>query len=70
MPDTIEITLNGEQRSVSDGSSIADLLQELNHDSRYLAVECNRELVPRRQHSECRLQPGDVVEIVTLVGGG
>ena len=28
------------------------------------------ELVPREQHSECKLQPGDRIEIVTLVGGG
>ncbi len=70
MTEPIEITLNGDSRTVADGTSIADLLQELNHDSRYLAVERNRELVPRRQHAACQLQPGDVVEIVTLVGGG
>ncbi|MCX5655676.1 MAG: sulfur carrier protein ThiS [Planctomycetota bacterium] len=35
-----------------------------------VAVEVNRELVPRSQHGARRLAEGDVVEIVTLVGGG
>jgi len=33
-------------------------------------VEVNREIVPRAQHSRNSLQQGDVVEIVTFVGGG
>lgn len=67
---TISITLNGSDTSIPANSSISDLLAQRSLDSRYLAVERNRELVPRRLHSECQLQPGDEIEIVTLVGGG
>jgi thiazole synthase len=35
-----------------------------------VAVEVNRRVIPRQEHESCRLQEGDVVEIVTLVGGG
>ncbi|WP_296461196.1 sulfur carrier protein ThiS [Rubinisphaera sp.] len=67
---TISITLNGNETSIPENTSISDLLAQRSLDSRYLAVERNRELVPRRRHSECRIQPGDEIEIVTLVGGG
>lgn len=67
---TVDIQLNGEPKTVADGTSIADLLKDLNLDPKYLAVERNFTLVPRKEHANCVLQPGDRVEIVTLVGGG
>jgi sulfur carrier protein len=45
-------------------------LAELELDSRQVAVEVNLELVPRSRHGQHRLEPGDEVEVVTLVGGG
>ena len=66
----VKICVNGGERQVADGLTIAKLLQELEMDPRYLAVERNRELVPRSQHKDCVLTEGDEIEIVTLVGGG
>lgn len=66
----MQITVNGESRQVAEGITIAELLQERGLSPKYLAVERNLELVPRGEHSECRLQEGDRLEIVTLVGGG
>lgn len=66
----MEISVNGEPRQVEVGCTVATLLDELKLQPRYLAVERNRELVPRATHAACVLQPGDCVEIVTLVGGG
>lgn len=66
----MEILVNGEPRQVGAGCSVATLLEELKLQPRYLAVERNQELVPRAIHSACVLQPGDRIEIVTLVGGG
>ncbi len=66
----MQLTVNGDPRTVSDTSSVADLLDALKLDRRRVAVEVNRELVPRTRHAEHRLASGDVVEIVTLVGGG
>jgi thiamine biosynthesis protein ThiS len=66
----IEITLNGEQRTVPKGMTIAALLAELGKQPKYLAVERNQELIPRSQHAACVLLPQDQIEIVTLVGGG
>lgn len=66
----MQIRLNGVQREVEQGTNIAMLLQELKLDSRFLAVERNRALVPRGEHARCLLIAGDEIEIVTLVGGG
>jgi sulfur carrier protein len=66
----IEITINGESRSVAAGTTVAALLVQLGKQPRYLAVERNQELVPRSRHAECVLLSEDRIEIVTLVGGG
>lgn len=66
----MEISINGEPRQVEAGCTVATLLGDLKLQPRYLAVERNQELVPRTTHAVCVLQPGDCVEIVTLVGGG
>jgi len=66
----MQITVNDEPQDVPDGATIAVLLEQLGKSNRYLAVECNRELVPRGRHVETVLEPGDRIEIVTLVGGG
>jgi thiamine biosynthesis protein ThiS len=66
----VDIVLNGQSRRVRDGISLAELIAELGMQPRFVAVECNRQLVPRGHHTEHRLHAGDQVEIVTLVGGG
>ena len=66
----MEIVINGQTRKVDDGVTIADLLNELDLEKKYVAVEVNRELVPKKLHAEHRLAAGDSLEIVTLVGGG
>ena len=66
----ITIQLNGDDRAIDRQWTIGDLLLDLDINNRYCAVERNRELIPRERHSDCRLQDGDQIEIVTLVGGG
>ncbi|MBL4886231.1 MAG: sulfur carrier protein ThiS [Planctomycetaceae bacterium] len=64
------IQVNGESQTVNVGTTIANLLENLGHNPRYLAVEQNRCLVRRAEHAQCILQANDIIEIVTLVGGG
>jgi sulfur carrier protein len=67
---SVEITLNGEPRTVAPGLTVADLIAELKLQPKFLAVERTLQVLPQSQHDGCRLAPGDRVEIVTLVGGG
>jgi sulfur carrier protein len=66
----IELLVNGEPYEVPPGTTIAALLVRLQMQPRLVAVERNRDLVPRGQHAACTLEAGDRLEIVTLVGGG
>ena len=66
----MQIVVNGQNRLLADGSSIADLLALLELESRQVAVEVNLELVPRGRHAEHVLSAGDQLEVVSLVGGG
>ncbi|MFK7817350.1 MAG: sulfur carrier protein ThiS [Planctomycetaceae bacterium] len=66
----MQITINGEEKNVLDELTVSGLLEQLEIRSKFCAVERNKELVPRGQHANCILQPGDRLEIVTLVGGG
>ena len=64
------ITVNGHERQVADGTTVAGLIRDLGLHKAACAAEVNRELVPRRVHAEKALKDGDVIELVTLVGGG
>ncbi len=72
MRDTLSVTirLNGELRQVSVETTVTDLLASLGRPAMGIAVEINREVVPRSRHAETRLREGDSVEIVHMVGGG
>ncbi|MCQ4260770.1 sulfur carrier protein ThiS [Stutzerimonas stutzeri] len=66
----MHIQLNGERYELPDGQSVADLLQRLELTGRRLAVELNRDIVPRSQHVATVLVEGDHVEVVHAIGGG
>ncbi len=67
----MQITLNGEPYGLPAGSvSLADLLERLELAGRRVAIELNREIVPRSQHATTLLTAGDHVEIVHAIGGG
>ncbi len=65
-----EITLNGEARTVAEGSTLLALLGELGLDQKAVAAQVNDAIVPREAHAATVLQTGDVVEVVRFVGGG
>ncbi|KJH79858.1 sulfur carrier protein ThiS [Pseudomonas sp. KSR10] len=66
----MHIQLNGERYELPDGQSVADLLQRLELTGRRLAVELNRDIVPRSLHATTVLVEGDRVEVVHAIGGG
>jgi thiamine biosynthesis protein ThiS len=66
----VEITINGNPRPVSSPLTLADLIQQLGMKSDRVAVELNREIVPRDLWAVTSLHHGDRLEIVHFVGGG
>ncbi|HAN30859.1 MAG TPA: thiamine biosynthesis protein ThiS [Myxococcales bacterium] len=66
----LTIAMNGESHTISANTTIAQLLQGLQIDVERIAVELNGEVIRRKSHPEVTLSAGDVLEIVTFVGGG
>lgn len=66
----IDVVINGQPRSLNTGTTIAGLVAELGLGDRRVAVERNREVVPRALHATTVLESGDHLEVVTFVGGG
>ncbi len=66
----ITIQLNGEAYQLQDTATVASLIESLTLDQDKIAVECNRDIVPRSQFDVQALAEGDRVEIITFVGGG
>jgi sulfur carrier protein len=70
MSTSIEVTINGQRREIADGTTVRGLIDELGLGGKPVAVERNREVVPRSNHATTVLAAGDRVEVVTFVGGG
>ncbi len=66
----MQIQVNGNPKTVPDAMHMSDLIEHLGLTDRRLAVEVNRELVPRSRFSKHELKSGDSVEIIHAVGGG
>jgi thiazole synthase len=66
----VQITLNGEHRELRAPLSIAELLSDLGLKPEHVAVEVNRTLITRSKLAKTAIANGDVLEVVTLVGGG
>ena len=66
----IQLRFNGENRSLPEGATVADLLQAEQLATRRVAVELNGEIIPRSRHAQTTLKDGDRVEIVHALGGG
>jgi thiazole synthase len=67
---SVRITLNGEQRELPAPLSVAELVRQLGLKAEHVAVELNKGLVTRSRQAETPVADGDVLELVTLVGGG
>ncbi|HOY79892.1 MAG TPA: sulfur carrier protein ThiS [Hyphomonadaceae bacterium] len=66
----MNLFLNGEPASVPDAVTVADFLESLGMPVKGVAVERNREIVPKSLFATTRLAEGDRIEIVQFVGGG
>ena len=66
----IAVVVNGEERQVPAGTTVLALVELLGLAGRKVAVEKNREVVPRAHHASELLADGDRIELVTFVGGG
>jgi thiamine biosynthesis protein ThiS len=68
--DNINIILNGENKTVSGGSSVRDLIESVKLKSKMFVVEKNQNIIQKEEYRTNILQDGDIIEIVGFFGGG
>jgi sulfur carrier protein len=66
----MEVIVNGAPREIPDGLTVRGLVEHLGLAGGPVAVEVNREIVPRAEHASRAVAAGDAIEIVHFVGGG
>jgi len=64
------VTVNGKPVEVKEGSTLANLLDNLQIKREFVAVELNLDIIPKAAYDSRALASGDVIEIVQFVGGG
>lgn len=67
---TLSVRINNEHRRVPEGTSLAELINQIGLDPLRVAVERNLEIVPRSTFASEPVRDGDDYEIVHFVGGG
>ncbi len=67
--EAMKITINGQEQT-SDPITLAQLIEQLGMKQDRVAVELNRNIVPRSDWPATNLAEGDHLEIVHFVGGG
>ena len=70
MADALQIHVNGQVHDCPSGSTVGDLLRDLDITSERVAVELNLEIVDRKDFELRGLRQGDRVEILSFIGGG
>lgn len=66
----MNVIVNGDNKALDVGATVADLIQLLALEGKRIAVELNMEIVPRSEHPTTILSEGDSLEIVHAIGGG
>jgi thiamine biosynthesis protein ThiS len=66
----MKLHINGEERELAEGLTLAALVEQLGMKADRVAVELNRQIVNRELWPQTRLNSGDQLEIVHFVGGG
>lgn len=66
----LTITANGEDRSIPPGTTVSEFIKMANLPPERVAVEHNGRILPRDRFAAVKLEEGDRLEVVTLVGGG
>lgn len=66
----MNITLNGLPFELQSGATLLDVIRVLELEGKRYAIEVNEEIIPRSEHADYQVSPGDDIEVVQAIGGG
>lgn len=64
------VTINGKTVSGAAGKSVSSYLSDQGYGSSSVAVECDGEVIPKKDYASRIIRDGEIIEIVSFVGGG
>ena len=67
---TIHIFINGIKKNINSETQLELLLNSLDIDAETIAVEVNKEVIPKSKYKMIKLKKNDEIEIVQCIGGG
>tara|TARA_B100000282_G_C31314406_1_gene301434 strand:- start:254 stop:454 length:201 start_codon:yes stop_codon:yes gene_type:complete len=66
----MNIILNNESDEVHEGITIKEFLDDKKINTKYIAIEINKKIIPKSSYINHELKDGDKIEIITAIGGG
>ncbi len=66
----IKIKLNGEEKQFFEGTTVQNIIDEMNIKNKMFVVEKNLKIIPKEEYALCRVFLDDNIEIVGFFGGG
>ncbi|EKU48607.1 sulfur carrier protein ThiS [Staphylococcus massiliensis] len=66
----MKVQVNGETHEFQEGTTISDIIDHFNIESKRMAVELNEQVIKRSEWSERKIEPNDKLELLEFVGGG
>ncbi len=64
------IVINGVRQPQAEGMTMSAYLEEKGYRQEVVAVECSGEIIPKSAYGEKVIRDGEIIEIVSFVGGG
>lgn len=65
----MQVIVNGKPVE-SNGTSVAELVEQLSLGGKRIAIELNQEILPKSRYADTPLKAGDQLEIIHAIGGG
>lgn len=64
------VKVNGQERTLEREMTVAEFVEQEQYTITRIAVEINGAIIPKATYSQVIVQNGDVIEVVSFVGGG
>lgn len=66
----IQIYINGKKKNINSNYYLINILEEYSLKNKLIAVEINKEVIPKSNYKTKKINKNDRIEILELIGGG
>ena len=66
----IQIYINGKKKNINSNFNLINIVEKYSLKNKLIAVEINREVIPKSNYKTKKINKNDRIEILELIGGG